>query len=378
MEYNYLYIDDTKDAIERGTINGLEDGNEIRIDFKFPKNWESQINELVSAIPNYSGIIIDLRLNDNPNSEGKFAQYRGSSIAQELRTLAKENLIKNDFPILLISANDNIEKSLDQTSLDLFDYRISKNSIGAEPNGISYLEFRNKLKWLADGYNYLNNSDKTISKILRAPEKLNLDVRFMEQFNKVLDRPVVHVIARFLVKEVMSRPTFLIDEKYVATRLGIDLASQDWQPFLEKCLSESMYTGAFSTYYPKWWMSLVELFWHSQITTELNLRNTSSTQKVELISKQTGFKNLKPIEKGAKSKSDCFWVVCKATHMALDTIDGFTIAGQDNIYPWQELEYISISEALRPTMDFTVSSTEKPRLQRLKELFAENEERSRK
>lgn len=34
--------------------------------------------------------------------------------------------------------------------------------------------------------------------------------------------------------------------------------------------------------------------------------------------------------------------------VAIDTIDGLLIDGQDNNFPWQDKKYISIEEALRP------------------------------
>ncbi|MES1222101.1 MAG: hypothetical protein ABUT20_41785 [Bacteroidota bacterium] len=379
MAYKFLYIDDTQNEIEKGTIHGLQDGEEIKVDFMFPIDWESQMKELIGKLPNYNGVILDLRLNDNAAPEtGLFAHYRGSSIAQELRTLAKENEFKNDFPIVLISANENMEKSFDQTSLDLFDFLISKNTIGNDRSGISYAAFRDKLKWLADGYNYLNQigqAEKNINNIIKKPDNVVLDFRFVEQFTKLIEKPV-HVVARFLNKEVISRPTFLINEQYLSARLGVDINSEEWKPFLEKYLSEAKYNGAFSNYYPRWWMSGLEKFWQS-MDTELSLRNTSAAKKIELLIAKTEFKNLKAIEKNEKNKSDCYWVVCKATGVPIDTIDGFIIAGQDDNYPWQESEYITLQEALRPTKHYGVSVSEKARLQKLKELFEKNEQRIR-
>jgi hypothetical protein len=380
MPYKYIYVDDTQDMVEQGTINGLEHGGEIKVEFLRPGEWENQLKDLTVLLPDYHGLILDLRLNDNPNKEGKYAQYRGSSIAQELRTLTKENTIKADFPIVLISANDNILKSLDSTSLDLFDAIINKNKLGNEGLGHSYADFRGKLMWLAEGYQFLNSAPKTIQSVLQLDQYVKLDNRFVDIFTECLTKPI-HATARFLSKEVIKKPSFLINEEYLSARLGIDKRSPDWQTLLTKYLGHCLYRGAFSTYYPRWWQSLVEKFWKEQISTDCHWRNTSAARRVELIIQRTGLKDLVPLEKQEKSKSDSFWVACKETQVAIDTIDGFVIAQkeQDHNYPWQEPEYVCIDEAMRPSSDdYRISPIEVPRLQKLKAFFETNEQRVRK
>ncbi|MGV3530572.1 MAG: hypothetical protein ACO1OO_16845 [Flavisolibacter sp.] len=375
MVYKFIYIDDTKDGIEQGTINGLQDGREIEITFRYPDDWEKLITELINSLPNFHGIILDLKLNDTPYAIGKSASYRGSTVAQELRTLSKENAIKNDFPIILISADEKLETSLDQTSKDLFDEVVSKNDLGSK---IPYASFRNQLKGLADGYLFLNECEKTIDGILKVPQDVVLDIRFTDLFITKIQTQAPHVVARFLIREVLSRPTFLINEMYLATRLGVDMNSEDWSTLLGKYFSDFLYTGAFSNYCSRWWMPLIANFWEKNISTEFGLRNTEAGRKVQLLAEKTGLKNLRPITKAEKSKSNSFWVICKVTQVPIDTIDGFLISGQDDNYPWQDLEYLSVSEALRPTGNYAVSPIEKPRLQKLKIVLEQNEQRVRK
>jgi len=377
MPYKFIYIDDTQDEIEKGTINGLQDGGEIEINFKKPADWETLILDVSNIMPDHQGIILDLRLNGTAYEENKYAQYRGSTLAQELRTLSKENPDSNDYPIILISADKNIEESLDQTSLDLFDFVVNKNKLGNDKQ-LSYPAFKNKLKWLADGYDYLNKNSKTIADILNEKELPTIDSRFLETFTEVIAKPK-HIIARFVIKQIIARPSFLINEDYLAARLGIDKSSEDWEALITNYLPATLkYTGAFSNYYQRWWMPLVEKFWEANISKDLRIRNTSATKKAGLIIEKSGYKNLKPITKAEKSKSDAFWVVCKVTGVPLDTIDGFIVGGQDDKYSWQESEYISLDEALRPTGNFGVSSIEKPRLQKLKDFFEQHEQRVRK
>jgi len=377
MLYNFIYVDDTFENLEQGTINALEDGGEIKINFKKPNDWEDLMTALIKELPDNKGLILDLRLNGNPYEGNNYAQYRGSTLAQELRTLAKENPKQNDYPIVLISADKNIELSLDQTSVDLFELVVNKNELGNDKK-LSYEAFKRKLCWLSDGYDYLNKSDKSKEHLLGRKELPALDPRFLEKLNAVTDKPV-HVLARFLIKEVINRPTFLINEAYLASRLGVDRKSLGWEQLLKEIIpAAAWYSGAFSNDYPRWWMTEIEKFWSDNFADQ-KLRILPAAKRVELLSQKFALKDLHPASRSEKSKSDAFWVVCKATGIPMDTTDGFLIAGQDDKYSWQESQYISIDEALRPTQDkLHVSSIEKPRLQKLKTIFEQNEQRVRK
>ncbi|TKT93341.1 hypothetical protein [Dyadobacter frigoris] len=376
MAYKYIYIDDTQNEIEQGTINGLEIGREIEITFKKPADWETLISSITEMMPDYNGIILDLRLNGNPYEGNKYAQYRGSTLAQELRTLSKESLESKDFPIILVSADENLEKSFDPTSLDLFDLIVSKNILGNDKK-MPFELFRDKLKWLSDGYNYLNECDNSIEGILGRKPIPQLDTRFLDALRANLEKPK-HIIARFLTKQIIGRPTFLIDERYLSARLGVDRRSGDWGKLINNFLPADMkYVGAFSNYYTRWWMQDLYLFWEEKVSDTFDIRSTGSKKKVELLSAKSGLTKLTPLEKQSDSKSDSFWVICKATGVAIDTTDAFIIAGQDDKHAWQEHEYVSVKEALRPTAFFGITSIEKPRLEKLKAFLEKNEKRVR-
>lgn len=375
MKYRYLYIDDTRDRLEEGMINALQDKSDIEITFRGPADWETLIEYLKQELPNNNGIILDLRLNDNAYEDKKYAKYKGSTVAQELRSLTKEGLLK-DFPMILFSGTDKLDNYLDPTSKDLFDKIVDKTKI-EQPGYFNYEDFKIKLKWLADGYTCLNSlEERTIENIFNVDDLSLFDPRFIDYFNNLLTKPI-HIVAHFLIKEVLNKPCFLINDDYLSARLGIHKQSEDWDSLLEK-MSICKYTGVFSNYYNRYWMPLVNRFWQSEISADQNLRTQNVVKRVELIKEKTGLKNLNPLQKVRNSKSESFWVSCKATNVAIDTVDGFIISGQENRHPWQEPEYISLNEALRPTKEYSVSVTEIPRLDKLKNLFEKNEQRIRK
>ncbi|HEY5368361.1 MAG TPA: hypothetical protein VIJ75_05150 [Hanamia sp.] len=377
MACNYIYIDDTFKDIEKGTINGLENGGEIKIDFLKPNTWEELLNILMGKLQTSNGLLLDLRLGEIPFEGEKRAEYKGSTLAQELRTRIKEKkIISFDFPIVLISGDAYIKESLDKTSCDLFDAIIEKEKLG---NEIQYSDFKKQLISLATGYQELNRIENIIEKVLNIGDTSFIDIRVLDAYKKIEAEPK-HIIARFLLKDLLAKPSFLIDENFLSARLGVNQKSEDWSTLKNKILEHTKYTGVFSDFYIRWWMPLLEMWWQKEISDKVFLRNSSAKQRVELLSEKLKLK-LIPVEKTEKSKSDCFWTVCKATLKPIDTIDGFVIANQDDLYPWQEKEYVCVDEALRPTKIDSwkgVAALEKNRLQKLKELYSKTEQRIKK
>lgn len=376
MVYKFLYVDDTRENLEEGMINALQIEGDIEITFKGPNDWENMMNLLKMEIPNHHGVILDLRLDDFQYEPGKSASYKGSTVAQELRNLTKEGKL-TDFPIILFSGTDKLDQYLDPTSKDLFDKIIDKTKI-EQPDYLDYNEFRRLLKWLADGYIRLKKTGvSSLQGILDIDDVSLIDSRFIECYNELKEKPL-HVLVQFFIKQVLGKPSFLINEELLAIRLGVNRElSSDWE-FLKKTLTGCRYTGCFGNNIEYWWMPKIISFWKECISQELNIRNSSSVQRVEAIKDYTGLQNLIPIERSPRSKSDAFWVICKGRGTAIDTIDGFVIAGQDNKYPWQEAEYICVEEALRPTKSYKISSIEKGRLDNLKLILERNEQRVRK
>ncbi|HEY0056943.1 MAG TPA: hypothetical protein VGB63_16450 [Pedobacter sp.] len=374
--YKYIYVDDTQDQIEIGAINGIKQGGVIDVDFVKPGLWEEKITELTEKLKTSHGLIVDLRLNDMPYDDVNRAQYRGSTVAQELRTLVKEQTII-DIPIFLISADQKLHESLDKTSLDLFDGVISKNTIGN--TGITFPEFIKMLSAYAEAY-VLIQDQKSIIQLLKIEDIQLLDTRFVDEFEKTSPYPN-HVIIRFISKEFIQKTTILVDEDTLASRLGIDMSSDDWGSFKDEFLKEFLYQGILSRYYERWWWPLIEDWWYNKITQDLTIRTLPAKERVEFLKSLKEGIRLKPASMSEKSKSDKFWTICKARKIPIDTVDGFLVAGQDNNFPWQEKEYVSNDEALRPK-DIeawkSVATVEKNRLQSMKDFYGKQEQRVRR
>lgn len=340
----YLYIDDDSSERVEGTVQGFGKENYIKIVPNQPQStWEEQIKSVIeyaSIDGNLDGLILDLRLDDYPNSKNEKANFRGTSLAQEIRTRQKERSLKF-FPIVLFSGNDKLLNSLESSGKDLFDICIEKDNITEE----SFLEYRNKLFALASGYKKISEAAVNLRTVLEVDASI-IDQRFLSELNTLLSEPI-HVLARFIINELIEKQGLLIDEQILAARLGIDIEkSEDWIKILEY-LSFSKYSGIFNLGWKRWWMPIIDNWWRDFGEAKTYLRSTSASQRVKLIKEKLGLENLQPANKIEKSDSEEFWTVCKGYNLPLDPVDGLMIEGQENLFPWQDATYVSIDAALK-------------------------------
>jgi hypothetical protein len=340
MEILFLYIDDDKVQTSKEKVQGFEQKGRLTIVPNQHKGtWEEQLKFIKENENSMNGLILDLRLDDFPNEETKYADFRGTSLAQEIRTRQKETALIS-FPIVLFSANDKLEQSLENSGKDLFDICIDKSKVNTD----TFTIITPRLISLAEGYISLKDN-KDISKILNIDIDL-IDERFVSELYQLLNNPV-HIISQFIIYELIEKQGLLIDEQILAARLGIDIiTSQDWEKVKES-LSSAKYTGVFSEGWQRWWMPLAEIWWKETIKAETYLRSTPATERVELIKNALQLENLQSAEKIDKADSEEFWTVCKGYNLPLDPVDGLIIKGQEKLYPWQEPEYVSVDAALK-------------------------------
>lgn len=364
MATKYYYIDD--DPKSQNKVQGFENDDLTIVAMQHKDSWEEEFSFLNDEKNRFDGIILDLKLDDLPNSNGKRVDFRGTSIAQEIRTRQKEGSM-NSFPIILFSANDKTQQALENSGKDLFDILINKSIL----NDIAFSRFTPQLIDLSDGYKHLSYSSKAINDVLQINEMI-LDSRFVGEYNKNKECPA-HIQSRFLITEFLTKQGLVIDEDILAARLGIDKSNSDDWPDLLKILSKAKYQGVFCNGWPRWWMQLIEQWWNENINSNTFLRSMPANERVEKIKQFTHLPRLVSAEKIDKSNSSAFWTICRGYNRPLDPIDGLLIQGQDNLFSWQEPEYVSVDAALwRKNIDnwISVADVEKERYETLKKLYS--------
>lgn len=359
MITTYIYIDDDKLSDAQEKVQGFEQSNLRIITSQHKGTWESQMSFIMENEKTLDGLLLDLRLDDFPNENGDRANFRGTSLAQEIRTRQKEGGLKS-FPIILFSGNDKLEKSLENSGEDLFDICIDKGKVYSQ----TFDELTPKLVSLSDGYKKLSLK-KSISEILGINQS-EVDERFIAELSDLINKPS-HVITRFIINELINKHGLLIDEQILAARLGVDIkSSSDWEMVL-KSLESTKYNGIFSNGWHRWWMPLVENWWKT-INTQNYLQSTPASQRVKLIKEHLNLKNINAAKRIEKADSEEYWTICKGYNSPLDPIDGLMIEGQENLYPWQDAQYVSIEAALKRKNNQAWKKVAKLEEERLKEL----------
>jgi hypothetical protein len=375
MVTNYLYLDDEKpQTVEPFTREVERHISGLKITLHSPQVYQEQIATLRQA--NFDGIILDLRLDQFVNWEqpdGERADYRATTLAQEIRTRATEGNF-TDCPVVLWSTDARLKKSFnrDDTGHDLFDLKCVKDDILDEEKA---KEIATRLVSLVAGY-------KQIAKIKtehrRSKDQLyrflgfNKDVDFLDPriaaSFATREGPVpVHEYARFMIYDLLEPSGPLIDERTLAARLGVDLTSSpDFQELKETHFKQAKYKGPFSRGWPRWWTYLVEERWLRLKGNAGPLRSLTASRRVEFLKESFGLKKLVVAKPIAPGYSERFWTVCKATVLPLDPRDGLIVQTR-NSRVWQDKPYVSIKAALDGTTEelgLRIDPTDEERLTR--------------
>lgn len=364
----YLYLDDAEryqlePFVE--PINRLTDGPSIELEK--PKKFDGQVEALKTF--NFDGLILDLLLHQTANEQGEKANYRGTTLAQHLRTLGTEGTLK-EFPIVLWSDANKLKRAYDSdaSAHDLFDMACRKEDLVEEE---ARTRAARRLESLVTGYATIRQfraSTDRLHRFLGLESVGTLDPRIDEFFSIQGKRPPIHEYARFVLKELLLVQGVLIDEQVLAARLGVDTeTSSDWNR-LKDLLDSSKYQGVFKEGWPRWWASDIEVWWRSLDDAVPVLRSTPASERVRLIDEHTGLQALSAAQPVAEGYSTAYWTVCQATRKPLDPRDGLII-DRPSARLWQDKLYVSLEAELnrdRQLKGLRLDLLDKERLPRLK------------
>lgn len=360
----YLYIDDDKLIDSKDKVSGFSEKGRLEVyaENNYP-DWKEQINRLRRM--DFDGLILDLKLDEIPVSNGIHADFRGTSLAQQLRDYQKEGTFPA-FPIILFSGEEKMKTSLDATGLDLFDMFIDKGEMNVEV----MTNLPNQLEELSNCYKLLNHKEDVVN-MLRIVYPV--DERFTNMLVDLQQDNSSAACVHLLLHEFILKPGLLIDESLLAARLGVDAkkCGDAWASVLS-LFDKARYKGILGNGWKRWWMRGVNDIWR-ELSGGQYLQMMDANERVEVLKKILGTEAIIPAKMMRYSESSKFWMVCRGTGEALDPIDGFVIAGQEPHYPWQDYFYVSKKAAFLKINNQrwkNVASFEKVRLKILKQEYA--------
>ncbi|HEV2881371.1 MAG TPA: hypothetical protein VGX24_08865 [Pyrinomonadaceae bacterium] len=358
MPTKYIYLDDERPETVRSFIDAIKHHEDLEIELHSPKPYRKQISMLTQD--DFDGLILDLRLDlrvDWENEDGERADYRATTLAQEIRTRATEGNFR-ECPLVLWSTDQRLKLSYnrDDTSHDLFDLKCVKSDF-LDDNIASRVAHR--LVSLSSGYKQIieirsssRRSKFQFYKFLGFQEEPSfIDPRILSRFEHQEGPIPAHEYARFIVNDLLDPPGALINEEILAARLGIDVqASSDFPKLKERFLKVARYIGPFSDGWPRWWSYLLEEWWRGLESSVPPLRTISASERVSILKKVTKLKKLISAKPMMNGYSDRFWTICQVTKKPLDPKDGFTLQVPD-FKLWQDKPYVSLEAALDGSME---------------------------
>lgn len=362
MMTTYLYLDDAQLGESRDKVSGLsmQDVLTVKVEQNLP-GWKQQMTRLRNV--DYDGLILDLKLDELPVDAGKYAGYRGTTIAQLVRDYQKEGTLKA-FPMLLFTGEDNMKHALDNTGRDLFDMIIEKGSLSI----YTLQKLPGQLAELSDCYKRLNGGEDARAMI--KPQGY-VDERFMDALHDLQTTDSNASCAHFLLNEFVLKPGLLIDESLLAARLGVDKdkSGKSWEAVLN-LFETARYDGIFGKGWTRWWMRSVNEIWKDR--TGVTLQQLGAKERVQCLKQVIEGSELATATKSKYAESDFYWAVCCGTGKPLDPLDGFEVTGQDTSYPWQDLLYVSKEAAFHKIKQEHwkgIATSEKERLEYLKQQY---------
>lgn len=328
----YLYIDDESNETVNSFTDGLKDEDALIIEYKHvdeinPKDF------FINNLKDYDGLLLDLRTDEF----SKNSNFTGSVWGQHVRDLSTDRRLDvKDVPIVLFSTDDKLKDTYfkDLTSNNIFDRFLTK---GNRPKNAKI-----KLISLAIGYKEISK-EKDFNKLLKI-ETASLDPRIFSRFSGGKNIPT-HEYAQMILKDLIYAKGVLINEQYLAARLGIDIeSSRDWNK-VKEIFDNAKYIGVFSDAWDRWWMFAVDKLFNEISGTYLSYLDAK--ERVEILKEKLKLEDIvvpKPI---TENESYDYWTICKALKKPLDPHEGFKVYTRSEPKPWQEYEYISLLAFLK-------------------------------
>jgi len=372
--YKYLYIDDESGSNVISYAEGLSTYGLKVIPIQVIEFSRKEF--ILKELPKYDGILMDLRTDMVEDKNGTFSDFTGAVWGQHIRDLVTiGDDLKKDIPIVLFSHEAKLREVYfkDMTSNNIFDRFLTKNILDNGDDEKKINKVIKKLISLAKGYQKIS-TEKDFNNLLKI-DTINLDSRIFSRFIKpdgTSNKNIpIHEYAQMILKDLIYAKGVLINEKYLASRLGIDKNnSEDWERVKER-FEEAKYNGVFADGWDRWWMFKIDNIFEEISDTYLSYLDAK--ERVAILKEKLNLESLnfsQPIE---ENYSYDYWTVCKALAKPLDPMEGFRVYSTSEPKPWQEYEYVSIFALLNPQTlkdkDIKIHSIDKEKVDRKLEKY---------
>jgi len=333
MKYKILYLED-QDADSM-----VEDFKNENVELVVNKASSIDVATKVMRKESFDAYLMDYRL-----SQGK-SFFDAPPFAAYLRTEDKRGHMTQK-PIFLITSEKGLNiVTRDDNHQDLFDLVMLKDDYNTHKKEtielfISYIEAYRETE-------VKKYRTEDLLQIEKDEVNTFVDDRLLKELNIAKAEKNTYDYLRKIADHLLNATGVLIDERYLAARLGVDKDKDidEWNKLTLE-LADCLYCGVLSESYVRWWVPLV-LKWWEGISAGKSLRRMEARERVELLNHQFNLK-LHAAEPLKFCESSNYWTVCKALGSPLDPAEGY-VCNQRPKRPWEENEYISVLGALEYT-----------------------------
>lgn len=368
----YLMLDDDAAAASPAELYAepiqAASKGQLEIVVRRPGRMGETVAMIAKLKPN--GLLLDIALTNALDEDKQPVGFDGIALAQQVRTLQTRARTVTatralpEFPIIRLSKKNIVGEyvSGDTTSDDLFDALIDKDSVFdnasvAARTAIALARDYPSLSKYADS----DQGDDAIAALLASTPAafVRLDPRTLLGIRR--PNAPAHVLARFVITQLLGRPGPLVDEALLAIRLGVDTnASPDWGR-LRARLDTARYKGAFGDGYLRWWMPAFNDWWQLEIEEERPAGRLTATERVALLRKRTELNGLAAIAPTDDNPGSRFWHRCIRSGLPVDPAEGFPLLPIYGHEIWHDTEYWCLEEGLRHPRDPRLSPTDRAR-----------------
>jgi len=323
--YKYLYIDDEGKDTSEALASGLSNEH-VSVEYKHVSIFDTDF--IKQNLNGYDGIVLDLRLDDTPDS----SNFTATEFAQHIRTLVTKGDLK-DLPIVLFSTDDKLKQvyATDLSSHNLFDSYYSKTNTSENAS--------REMFSLAKGYVEIEENKNNLEKLMKLKDLYDLDSEIFARFSNESQNIPVHEYAQVILKDLIYVTGTLIDENILASRLGIDIEkSENWNE-VKQIFVSAKYKGVFSDGWDRWWMFEINNIFKKEFQT--NLSYLSAEEKCKLFIDKS-IKNIVAPDPIKFNNSNRYTTICQVLKKPLDSLEGYRIYTSKPLKQWQEYSYASL------------------------------------
>ena len=192
---------------------------------------------------------------------------------------------------------------------------------------------------LAKGYIEIEENRNNLAKLMKLDDLYDLNSEIFARFNIDNQNIPTHEYAQVILKDLIYVTGALIDESILASRVGVDIKSKNWQE-VKELFKSAKYQGVFSDGWDRWWMFKINEIFKKEFNTYLSYLNAE--EKCQLFIEK---KNISDISSPIPIKfnsSNRYTTVCKVLNRPLDAIEGYRVYTTKPLKQWQEYSYASL------------------------------------